>query len=133
MRFVIVLVCLLGLAACSSSKAARVPRDTSPSHDADLLTADELSGVSGSTVYDAVRQLRPEWILRSRPNPVLQAKQVNLIIYVDGARYGAGIDGLRLITIRSAASVRYFSATNAEGRFGPGHLLGAIEVLTNPH
>jgi len=38
-----------------------------------------------------------------------------------------------LITIRAAHSVRYFSPANAEARFGPGHLLGAIEVLTNPH
>ena len=126
------LVCLLGLAACSSSNAARVPRDVAESHDAELLTAVELSKVTGSTVYDAVRQLRPEWIMRSHPNPVL-LNQANLIIYVDGTRYGAGIDGLRLITIRSANSVRYFSPAKAEGRFGPGHLLGAIEVLTNPH
>jgi len=132
MRFASVLVWLLGLAACSSSNAARVPRDVAQSHDADLLTAEELSGVTGSTVYDAVRQLRPEWIIRSHPNPLLP-NQTNLIIYVDGTRYGAGIDGLRLITIRAAYSVRYFSPANAEGRFGPRHFLGAIEVLTNPH
>ena len=132
MRFTIALVCLLGLASCSSSNAARAPRDVAPSHDADLLTAGELSNVTGSNVYDAVRQLRPQWIIRSHPNPLL-ANQANLIIYVDGTRYGAGIDGLRQITIRSVYSVRYFSPANAEGRFGPGHLLGAIEVLTNPH
>jgi hypothetical protein len=132
MRFAIGLVGLLGLAACSSSNAARVPRDVAQSRDAELLTAGDLSNVTGSTVYDAVRQLRPEWIMRSHPNPVLP-NQGNLIIYVDGTRYGAGIDGLRLITIRSAHSVRYFSPAKAEGRFGPGHLLGAIEVLTNPH
>ncbi len=129
MRFAVVLVSLLGLAACSH--AAHMPRDGSANHDSDLLTAKDFSGVTGSTVYDAVRQLRPEWIMRSHPNPVLPNR--NLIIYIDGNRYGSGIDGLRLITIRSAYSVRYFSPSSAEGRFGPGHLLGAIEVITNPH
>ncbi len=132
MRFPIVTVCALVLTACASH-GAREARDTAPSSDSDVLTAEELSNVTGSTVYDAVRQLRPVWIMRSRPNPVLRGNQTNLIIYVDGTRYGAGIDGLRLITIRSAASVRYFSPANAKGRFGPGHLLGAIEVITNPH
>ena len=129
MRFAVLLVSLLGLAACSH--AAHMPRDVAASHDSDLITAKDFSAVTGSTVYDAVRQLRPEWIMRSRPNLVLPNQ--NLIIYVDGNRYGSGIDGLRLITIRSAYSVRYFSPSSAEGRFGPGHLLGAIEVITNPH
>ena len=129
MRFAVVLVSLLELAACSHP--ARMPRDVAASHDADLITAKDFSAVTGSTVYDAVRQLRPEWIIRSRPNPLLPDQ--NLIIYVDGSRYGSGIDGLRLITMRSAYSVRFFSPSSAEGRFGPGHLLGAIEVITNPH
>jgi len=128
-RLAVLLVSLLGLAACSH--AAHMPRDGGASYDADLITAKDFSGVTGSTVYDAVRQLRPEWIMRSRPNPVLPNQ--NLIIYVDGSRYGSGIDGLRLITMRSANSVRFFSPSSAEGRFGPGHLLGAIEVITNPH
>jgi len=38
-----------------------------------------------------------------------------------------------MFPIRSVASVRYFSPGNAEARFGPGHLLGAIEVITTPH
>jgi len=129
MRFAVLLVSLVGLAACSH--AAHMPRDVAASHDSDLITARDFSAVTGSTVYDAVRQLRPEWIMRSRPNLVLPNQ--NLIIYVDGNRYGSGIDGLRLITIRSAYSVRYFSPSSAEGRFGTGHLLGAIEVITNPH
>jgi hypothetical protein len=131
MRFPIVTVCALVLAACASH-GAREARDTAPSSDSDVLTAEELSNVTGSTVYDAVRQLRPVWIMRSRPTAVLQRNQGGLIIYVDGTRYGAGIDGLRTVTLRSVASVRYFSPGAAEGRFGPGHLLGAIEVITLP-
>ncbi len=131
MKFLRVTVCALILTACST--ATREPRDATPSHDSDLLLADELSGANGSTVYDAVRQLRPAWIMRSRPTAVIQRNQATLIVYVDGVRYAAGIESLRMFPIRSVASVRYFSPGNAEARFGPGHLLGAIEVITTPH
>jgi hypothetical protein len=130
MKFLIVTTCALLVSACAHS--TRESRESTPSHDADLLTARELSGVSGSTVYDAVQQLRPTWIMRSRPNAVLRGRQGDLIIYVDGTRYGAGIDGLRTLPLRSVASVQYFSPGSAQARFGPGHLLGAIEVLTIP-
>src|SRR6266581_7615327 len=131
MKFLSVTACALILTACST--ATREPRDVTPSHDADLLMADELSGANGSTVYDAVRQLRPAWIMRSRPTAVMQRNQSQLIVYVDGIRYAAGIESLRLLPLRSVASLRYFSPGSAEARFGAGHLLGAVEVLTASH
>ena len=133
MKFPIVMACALTLSACAGSNAARESRDAAPSHDADVLMAEELSGTHGSTAFDAVRQLRPAWIMRSRPTAVMQRNQSQLIVYVDGIRYGAGIESLRLLSLRSVASVRYFSPGSAEARFGPGHLLGAVEVLTASH
>jgi hypothetical protein len=131
MRLPILTACALVLSACAAH-GTRELRDPTPSRDSELLTAEELSGVTGSTVYDAVRQLRPAWIMRSRPTAMLQRNQGDVIIYVDGTRYGAGVDGLRTLRLRAAASVRYFSPGSAEARFGPGHLLGAIEVITVP-
>jgi len=132
MRFAIVTASFLTFAACSGN-AARQSRDAAPSHDSDLIMAEELANTNGSTAYDAVRQLRPTWIMRSRPTAVLQRNQALLIVYVDGVRYAAGIESLRLLPLRSVASLRYFSPGNAEARFGAGHLLGAIEVLTASH
>jgi hypothetical protein len=133
MRFPIVTACVLSLMACAGSNAARDPRDTSASHDSDVIMAEELSGTNGSTAYDAVRQLRPAWILRSRPTAVMQRNQAQLIVYVDGVRYAAGIESLRQVPLRAVASLRYFSPGSAEARFGAGHLVGAIEVLTASH
>jgi hypothetical protein len=120
------------LVSLGCSHATREPREAAPSRDSDLITAEELGGATGSTVYDAVRQLRPMWMMRSRPTAVLQRSQSQLIVYVDGIFHAAGIESLRTIPIRAVASVRYFSPGNAEARFGPGHLLGAIEVVTGP-
>jgi hypothetical protein len=133
MKFPSVTACVLVLTACACSNATRQSRDAAPSHDADLIMAEELAGTNGSTAYDAVRQLRPAWIMRSRPTAVMQRNQGQLLVYVDGMRYGAGIESLRLLPIRSVTSLRYFSPGSAEARFGPGHLLGAIEVITASH
>jgi len=133
MKFPIVTACALTLTACAGSNAARESRDPAPSHDSDVIMAEELSGTNGSTAYDAVRQLRPAWIMRSRPTAVMQRNQSQVIVYVDGIRYAAGIESLRLLPLRSVGSLRYFSPGSAEARFGAGHLLGAIEVLTASH
>jgi hypothetical protein len=129
MRFPAAAVLVSMAIACSHR--IRDPSEATPSRDSDLILAQELSTTKGSTVYDAVRELRPVWILRSRPNPVLP-RQSAVIIYIDGQRYGAGIEGLRTIPLRAAFSVKYFDPSSAQARFGPGHLLGAIEVLTIP-
>lgn len=115
------------LGACAHR--TREQRAATP-HDPELITADEMAGVTAATVYDVVQHLRPAWLLRSRPNPALP-NQV-LIIYIDGQRLGSGIDALRTLPVRSAYSVEFLSATKAQGRFGPGHNIGAIEVVTNP-
>lgn len=114
--------------ACGRS----TPRDAQePRPDANLITAEELAGTSSSTLYDAVRRLRPAWMMRSRPT-MIGRDQVQLIVYLDGTRFGS-IESLRQFSTRGIASVRYFSPSNAEAHFGPGHLLGAIEITSLPH
>src|SRR2546430_2997270 len=87
MRFALTAAGLLisAVAGCSSSHATR-PSNAAPSRDADVITADELTGTTAPSVYDAVRQLRPAWWMRSQPTVVLRQNQ--LIVYVDGIRYG---------------------------------------------
>ena len=130
MRLAILTVCLLLLGACAHRGGTRESSDAPP-HDPELITSDELAQAKGSTVYNAVQELRPNWVMRTRPNPALP-RQTPVIVYVDGQRLGAGIDALRTIPISTAVSVQFFSPTSAEGRFGPGHSLGAIEVITKP-
>jgi len=51
---------------------------------------------------------------------------------VDGTRFG-NIETLRQLVPGIAQAVRYYSPSEAEARFGPGHLNGAIEVFTSGH
>lgn len=128
---VIMLALALAIAGCATHGSRGSSESAAPDRDSEILTADEFSRVKGSTLYDAVQELRPIWVMRGRPNPLLQ-RQGDIIIYIDGARYGTGIDGLRTIPIHAVASAHYFSPSGATVRFGPGHLLGAIEVITVP-
>ncbi|MGH7607999.1 MAG: hypothetical protein ACREME_11735 [Gemmatimonadales bacterium] len=123
-----IVVSLLLSSGCA--RAAGEPRDEgAPRRDANLITAEELSQTSVRSLYDAVRALRPAWMMRSRPTALLREQQAELVVYVDGIRFG-NVETLRQLTTRGIAAVRYFSPGNAEARFGPGHLMGAIEVTT---
>src|SRR5688572_5053350 len=124
---VAVLALALAVSACASHGTSQ--RSDGPRRDPELITMEELSTATSTTLFDAVRALRPAWMLRSRPTAVLQQQQAQLIVYVDGTRYG-GIESLRQLSTNGVVSVRFFSVGAAQARFGAGHLLGAIEVTT---
>jgi hypothetical protein len=115
------------LTTCGRAGANR--SEAAPRPDPDVITAEELATTSGASLYDAVQALRPAWMLRGRPTAVLQQNQAQLIVYVDGTRYG-NMDSLRQLTTSGIVFIRYYSPSSAVGRFGQGHLLGAIEVTT---
>ena len=120
-------VLALAVAACASHGSSQ--RSDGPRRDPELITMEELSTTTSTTLYDAVRALRPAWMLRSRPTAVLQQQQAQLIVYVVGTRYGT-MESLRQLSTSGVVSVRFYSVGAAQARFGAGHLLGAIEVTT---
>ncbi len=123
------LLLLAALAACASggSGASDVP---APSRDRNVITEDELRTAPGSSLYDVVRALRPEW-LRRNPAMVRPEAEGDIVVYMDRARMG-GPNALVQIRPSAVAMVRYYSASEAAGEFGPGHLYGAIAVTTRP-
>jgi hypothetical protein len=120
------------LTACASgtrgSSTEGTPR-ASTRRDADVITAEEIATTRTQTLYDAVRNLRPQWMIRRRPTAMVQRNEGELIVYVDGTRFG-NLESLRQLNPGGVQAVRYFSPSSAGARFGPGHLLGAIEVTT---
>lgn len=118
------------LAACASGTGGTGgPSASTTRRDPNVITVEEIRSTPAQTLYDAVRALRPAWMMRSRPTALSQQNQAQLLVYVDGTRFG-GMESLRRINPGSAQAVRYYSPSSAEARFGPGHLQGAIEVIT---
>lgn len=127
MRALLALASALLLASCTARAGAPTPRS-----DPNLITAEEIASRQTQTLYDAVRVLRPAWMMRSRPTTLMPQNEGELIVYLDGTRFG-NIDSLRQLVPNAVQAIRYYSPSAAEARFGPGHLHGAIEVFTSAH
>src|SRR5439155_36991 len=63
------------------------------------------------------------------PPPPRPEAEGDVVVYLDQSRLG-GPETLRTIQVNAATAIRHYSASEAEARFGPGHLHGAIQIIT---
>lgn len=126
-RAAVLLISLPLAWACASAGggAAR----TAQQHDPNIISSEELRGVSASNLFDAIRTLRPQWLSSRSPTMIRPQAEGSIVVYMDRVRYGE-LEMLRQIPPGDAESVRYYSPSEAEGQFGAGHLQGAIQVVT---
>lgn len=119
------------LTSCASSAGGTAGQSdkSTTRKDPNFITAEELSAHPATTLYEALRALRPAWMMRNRPTAVLPQNQGQLLVYVDGTRFG-NLESLRQLTTSGVISIRFLSPSGAEARYGPGHLLGAIDIST---
>jgi len=137
----------LGTAACASSspsQAAAPSASGGAKPSATFITADEIERVHVQNGYEAVQKLRPALLRQrqvasangqggvSKDAPPITGTNVsagNVVVYVDGTRIG-DIDQLRQISASSIATMRYYSASEAQLKWGSGHPGGVIEVIS---
>ncbi len=112
-------VVVLGSACASSGQ----PDQSRPRRSRNLITADELSGLSVSSAYDAVRRLRPAW-LQTRGRAPLP------VVYRNNTRWGGDPSSLESIQIGTISEMRFLSASDATTRYGTGFTGGVILVIT---
>jgi hypothetical protein len=124
-RLIAALLCALLCAAgsCASAGGSHEPA----SNDA-LITRDEIDNSHQPTLYDVVRALRPNW-LRTTPAAVRSDLDAGISVYLDAQRAGS-IDVLQQMPSTSAASLHFYSASEAQSRFGLGNLHGVIQVIS---
>jgi len=115
--------------ACGSG-THHASRQAAPSgSSAHVVVAAELEKVGAAhNLYDALQSLRPAWFW-SRPTSRRPEAEGDIVVDLDETRLG-GPETLKQIPIRDAAIVRFLSPSEAEARFGPGHLHGVIQVAT---
>lgn len=119
MRIPLLLLVVL-LAGCASTGSGSY-------RNMDELTLEEIQESDYENAYDIVRTMRPRW-LRTR-GPTSFNSNNPIMVYVDGTRMG-GPDELSMIPRLSIQGMRYYSPTEAQGRWGLNHTNGAIEVIT---
>lgn len=116
---------LLSSAACASAGNSQ----KSSSNDS-MITRDEIENSHQPTLFDVVRALRPNW-LRTAPSTVRSDQDTGVSVFLDAQRAG-GIDVLRQLPSSAATSLRFYSASEAQSRFGLGNLHGVIQIVS-PH
>lgn len=116
---------VLLLTACASS--AGTGAAPSLSQDRNFITQEEIRGAASTTALDAVRALRPAWLVKRGPQSV--SYEADIVVYLGRARMG-GIDALREIAAGSVTSMEFLTPAAANYRFGAGHPYGAIIVST---
>ena len=123
------LVLVVGPIACSSSGASSGSRARA-NRNSNVIEAAELRDANYTTLFDAVRTLRPTW-LRVRGRGIVGIGEETLIqVYIDDVRRGSSAI-LARIRISSVRGMRYMNPTDAALRYGSSHREGAIWITLN--
>jgi GDP-D-mannose dehydratase len=118
------LLLVITLTACASTGEPRAPRASR-----NVLTYEEISRSNASTAFEAIRQLRPEYLRTRGAQSVQNPSAEYAVVYVNGVRAG-DLGMLHSIRATDIQEVRYMNASEATTRYGTGHAGGVIEVRT---
>ena len=115
--------------AVLSGACASGSESAGPSRSRNLITAEEMMAVPHSSVFEAVRALRPRW-LQARSGATFSSPQRQTPrVYVDGQLRGE-LDEMWTMLPSEVGEIRYMSASDATTRFGTNHIAGAIVITT---
>lgn len=119
--YLIAIAATLGCATTTSGTAGA-------RRNSNLITEQEIAALNVSNVYDAVSQLRPNF-LRSRGRTTIVGTASEFAsVYVNGQLYG-DISSLRNIVASQVHEIRYYSASEAATQFGMQNGNGVIELV----
>jgi hypothetical protein len=122
---------VLLVAAIGAASGCAFQRATGdPSYDPAVITQAELDSCHAASAFDAVSKLRPMF-LQSRGKLDVAPGTLPAMprVYVDDQYYGeAGT--LREIPSSSILSIRFYTAAEAQYKFGRGNEAGVINIFT---
>lgn len=124
-RLSIVTVSASLAAACATSTTTRPML----SAGRDVITAAEIVASRVTDAYQAVAQLRPEFLRRRGVSTIPAFAAPEATVYLDDLPFG-GPESLRTIPLERVRLIRYISPNEADLRWGGTHVAGAILVTT---
>ena len=110
------LLILLAVAACAGSGRS------GPRRDPNVITLQEMNGVSDRSAYDALERLRPQWLTQRGRSAALPG------LIWDNRPYR--LDLLRTMPLEQVQEMSYVSAIDATTLYGTGYSGGAIRVTS---
>jgi hypothetical protein len=96
-----------------------------------VITAPELARSGASTVYDAIRRLRPQ-LLRARPSGYLLYFTERRPLVAVGEEVKGGLEVLQAMPVGEVAQVEYIDARGARQRYGMEVADGLVLVVEAP-
>jgi hypothetical protein len=122
-RFITIALLVAVAAGCASTSTGR----RTSSRDTRVLTAEEIRQSSAANLYEVIRAYRPEWLIKRGQTSI--NLEGDIVVYVDNVALG-GPESLRTIDVHAVQSARFMTASEAQMRYGVGHMHGAIVVTT---
>ncbi len=113
----------LVLPACASGGGAGAPE--APRPNPNLITAEEIAGAHVQNAFEAVRQLRPRFLMTHGGTTSTHGVQV----MVDDVPRG-GVSALGSINASDVVEIRYLDPSDATMKYGTGYTGGLIIVKT---
>jgi hypothetical protein len=96
--------------------------------DKDLITFDQLSQVRNENALDAIRKVRPTFLMSRGPTTLLGTSSRYATVYLDGMRYGS-IETLQQIPASWIAEARLYRVSTP-GNFAQREFGGIIAITT---
>jgi hypothetical protein len=123
----------IGCAASGATAGKTTASTSQKTSSRDKVTSEEILSIPGSTAYDLVYKLRPDW-LRSRGTATMVGGSQNggTLVYLDGVKMG-GLESLRTINSRGINAIEWVPGNKAAmilSDVGSAAIVGAI-VLTS--
>ena len=116
----------LSLTACAAATSSTHPFART---GRDVITAAEIVASRVTDAYQAVAQLRPEFLRRRSSTAVPTFAPVSVQVYLDDMPFGTA-ESLRYIPLDRVRIIRFMSRHEADLRWGGTHAAGAILVTT---
>jgi len=117
---------ILASSACTAS-SPDTGDGSVPSVNRNYITQEQIRGTAARNALDAVRTLRPAWLVKRGPQSV--SFEADIVVYFGRARLG-GLQALSEIAAGTITSMEFLTPAAANFRFGAGHPYGAIVVLS---
>ncbi len=121
---------LVGLSLTACAAATPPARPFVGSAGREVLTAAEIVAARVTDVYQAVSQLRPEFLRRRLSvAPITPFAQPAVVVYLDEMPFGTA-ESLRHIPLDRVRVVQFITPSDANLKWGGTHPGGAILVTT---
>lgn len=119
------LLLIASAVACSPHRRAM-----GAARDSQLITADEIDRSSGTTAYEVINQLRPNFLsYRGETSFDKRTSRPYPNVYVDDQPFGQ-LSVLRSIPASDVLTIRLYRSSEAMTRYGQGNASGVIAIVT---